>query len=78
MDERASDGTDQVAWADPRMVDDPRINHDDPDVRRITRVLHAQEPATLHEPYAFEGICIYCARRATLASRTLRASGSDG
>jgi hypothetical protein len=47
VDERATDETDEVAWADPRMVDDPRINHDDPDVRRITRVLHAQEPATL-------------------------------
>jgi hypothetical protein len=74
---------DEVAGVDPRMVDDPRINHDDYDdyddldVRRVTGALHAREPAILHEPDAFEGICISRARRATVAIRTLAASGID-
>jgi hypothetical protein len=59
-------------WADPRLVADPRIDHDDRNVRRATEVLHATEPNHLHDAHTMGAVCIFCARRATLAVRSVR------
>ena len=56
-------------WADPRLVADPRIDHDDPNVHRVTEMLHAAEPRHLHDAHTMGPVCIFCARRATLAVR---------
>jgi hypothetical protein len=61
-------------WSDPRLVADPRIDDADADVRRLTAVLHTAEPNHMHDAHTMASVCIFCARRATLAVRTVRAS----
>jgi len=58
-------------WSDPRLVADPRIDHADENVRRLTEVLHAAEPNHMHDAHTMAAVCIFCARRATLAVRTV-------
>ena len=58
-------------WTDPRLVADPWIDHGDRDVHRATEVLHVAEPRHLHDAHTMGPVCIFCARRATLAVRTV-------
>jgi hypothetical protein len=69
MDE--SEGMADDVWADPRMVADPWIDHGDRDVHRVTEALHAAEPRHLHDAHTMGPVCIFCARRATLAVRAV-------
>jgi hypothetical protein len=64
-------------WTDVRLVADPRIAHEDRRVRRLTEVLHAAEPNHLHDARTMGRVCIFCARRATLAVRTVLGTGSS-
>ena len=62
--------TDEV-WTDPRMVADPRIDDGDRDVHRVTEALPRTEPRHLHDAHTMGPVCIFCARRATLAVRAV-------
>lgn len=55
-------------WDDPAIVQDPRIDHENPVVRKVAEKLHGNESMHLHE-YIGSTICPYCALR---ASRCLR------
>lgn len=72
MDTTGSTPTD--LWTAARLVSDPRIDHDDPHVRWLTAVLHAAEPNHMHDANRMPSVCIVCARRATLAVRTVLAA----
>ncbi len=54
-----------------KIVEDPRIDHEDPRVRAAAEDLHRNESLHLHH---VEGIvCVYCALRASRVVRTLAA-----
>jgi hypothetical protein len=55
-------------WDDPAIVNDPRIDDDDPVVRAVAQMLHGNESMHMHE-YISSEICAYCALR---TSRVLR------
>lgn len=55
-------------WADPRIMGDNRIDHNDPVVRRVAEMLHNNESLHMHE-YIRGVVCPYCALR---ASRVIR------
>jgi hypothetical protein len=61
-------------WTDPRLVADPRIDHDDRNVHRVSETLHAAEPNHMHDAHTMNRVCIFCARRATLAVRAVGAA----
>lgn len=46
-------------WADPRIVDDPRIDHTDPLLRAAAEKVHANE--SLHRHDLDGPVCAYCA-----------------
>lgn len=60
--------TKRGTWDDPAIVDDPRIDDQDPLVRKVAQMLHGNESMHLHENIPSE-ICTYCALR---TSRVLR------
>lgn len=51
-------------WTDPKIVDDPRINHEDPVVRAAAEDLHHNESLHLHLDIGRD-VCVYCALRAS-------------
>jgi hypothetical protein len=55
-------------WSDPAIIDDPRIDHDDPTVRAVAERLHSNESMHMHQ-HIGAAICVYCALR---TSRVLR------
>ncbi len=55
-------------WADPAIVGDPRIDHEDETVRAVAQRLHGNESLHLHS-YIEGVVCPYCALR---TSRVLR------
>lgn len=59
-----------VSWVDPAFVADPRIDHRDQRVQQLAAVLHEHERRGAHDPEPAV-TCVACARRATLAVRTL-------
>lgn len=58
------------SWVDPAFVSDPMIDHEDERVQRLAAVLHQHERRAWHDPEPVHA-CVACARRATLAVRTL-------
>lgn len=59
-----------VSWVDPAFVADPMIDHQDQRVQQLATVLHEHERRGCHDPEPV-GTCVACARRATLAVRTM-------
>lgn len=59
-----------VSWVDPAFVADPMIDHQDQRVQQLAAVLHEHERRGAHDPEP-PGTCVACARRATLAVRTM-------
>ena len=58
-------------WDDPAIVDDSRVEHMDPIVRKIAESLHRNESMHLHQ-YVASQVCPYCALRASRAARVYR------
>lgn len=58
-------------WDDPAIVDDQRIPHEDPLVRKIAEALHRNESMHMHW-YVGSVVCPYCALRASVAVRMVR------
>lgn len=55
-------------WDDPAIIDDKRVDHENPLVRAVAQRLHSNESMHMHS-YIEGVICPYCALR---ASRVLR------
>lgn len=61
---------DRNTWADPKIVDDDRIDHTDLALRAAAEFVHRNESLHRHD---HEGpVCVYCA---LVASNALRAAG---
>jgi predicted transcriptional regulator len=60
--------TKKGTWDDPAIVNDGRIDHENPTVRAVAEKLHANESMHMHEQIPAV-ICAYCALR---TSRVLR------
>lgn len=58
-------------WDDPAIVDDSRIDHGDPLVRRVAEHLHNNESMHMHW-YVGAFVCPYCALRASRAVKLVR------
>lgn len=58
-------------WDDVNIVNDERIPHQDPLVRKIAEALHRNESMHLHW-YVSSVVCPYCALRASVAVRMVR------
>ena len=65
--------TKQGTWDDPAIVEDPRVDHEDPTVRAVAGQLHNNESMHMHK-YISSEICPYCALRTTRVLRWARAS----
>ena len=65
-------------WADPAIINDPRIDHLDPTVRAVASQLHANESMHMHH-YISSEMCSYCALRTTRVLRWAKAviAGED-
>lgn len=57
-------------WEHPPIVDDERIDHEDPDVRRAAEFQHRNESLHRHNPSGV--VCVYCALAASNVARVLR------
>ena len=60
--------TERGTWGDPAIINDPRIDHEDPTVRAVAEKLHGNESMHMHE-YISSEICVYCALRTTRVLR---------
>src|SRR5688572_8613444 len=66
-----------ATWESPVIVDDPRIDHDSPDVRAAAERLHGLESMDLHLDIA-DQVCVYCAFRASHVVGVLAGTPDEG
>jgi hypothetical protein len=61
-------------WTGRKIVEDPRIDHEDPRVRSAAESLHNNESLHLHLDIE-DKVCVYCALRASRVVREMDAGG---
>ncbi len=61
-------------WSDPKIINDARIDDDDPRVRAAAQSLHNNESYHLHQDIQ-DQVCIYCALRASRVVSILDGKG---